>query len=89
MKLFSLLFLTLFLGKGCNSSTDPKIENAVIEYVANTRGFYQKISITHITLSVSKDRTATEKKVVTAISDSDWDELVLLFQKVNMDQMKD
>jgi hypothetical protein len=45
MKILSLLFLTLFLGKGCSDNQKQDINTAVIEYVAGSRGFYQKIII--------------------------------------------
>jgi hypothetical protein len=41
MKILSILFLTLFLGNGCDSAKAQDMENAIIEYTANTRGFYQ------------------------------------------------
>jgi hypothetical protein len=50
----------LFLGKGCDN-TDNKDINTVIEYVANTRGFYQKITIQKQMVTVSKDRSGKEK----------------------------
>ena len=45
MKIISLLFLTIFLGKGCNAEQKQDIETAVIEYTATTRGFFQKIIV--------------------------------------------
>ena len=89
MKILSLLFLTLFLGKGCNSNADQDINTAVIEYVANTRGFYQKISIEKKAVTVSKDRTGKEKVQSTKISDRDWKELIKLFEEVNLEELKD
>ena len=39
MKLLSLLFLTIFLGKGCDAEQKQDVESAIIEYTATTRGF--------------------------------------------------
>ncbi|WP_367772662.1 hypothetical protein AB3G33_03615 [Flavobacterium sp. WC2421] len=89
MKILSLLFLTLFLGKGCEGDKKQDIETAVIEYVANTRGFYQKITIEKQMVFISNDRSGKEKTEPTKISDADWKELIDLFQDVNLDEIKD
>ena len=89
MKILSLLFLTLILGKGCDNEAKQDIESAKIEYVANTRGFYQKIVIENKTVTISEDRNNKEKPQVTKISDADWKELIDLFQEVNLDEIKD
>ena len=61
MKLLSLLFLTVFLSKGCDTKKNQDLENTVIEYVANTRGFYKKIEVKNKIIIVSKDRKGEEK----------------------------
>ncbi|CAM3924975.1 hypothetical protein FLSI110296_03700 [Flavobacterium sinopsychrotolerans] len=87
MKILSLLFLTIFLGNGCDSAKAQDIETAVIEYTANTRGFYQKITVKNQMLTVSKDRDGNDKEVPTKISDADWKELVDCFKKVELDSL--
>lgn len=87
MKLFTIIFLSFFLGKSCESQTPNDLKTAVLEYTANTRGFYQKIIIQNQTVSVSKDRGNKEKLVVTKISDADWKELVGYFEKINLDSL--
>lgn len=87
MKILSLLFLTIFLGNGCDSAKAQDIETAVIEYTANTRGFYQKITVKNQMLTVSKDRDGNDKAVPTKISDADWKELVDCFKKVELDSL--
>ena len=87
MKIFSLLFLTIFLGKGCDSAKAQDIQAAVIEYTANTRGFYQKITVKDHMVTVSKDRNGTDKPAATKISDADWNELVNCFKKVKLDSL--
>jgi hypothetical protein len=42
MKILSILFLTLFLGNGCDSAKAQDMENAIIEYTANTEDFIKK-----------------------------------------------
>jgi hypothetical protein len=87
MKLFSLLFLTFFLGKGCDSDTKQNIETAVIEYVANTRGFYQKIVVQNQHYTVSKNRNGGEKLEEKKISDADWKKIISAFQEVDLEEL--
>jgi hypothetical protein len=87
MKLLSLLFLTLFLGKACSDHKKQDIEAAVIEYVANTRGFYQKITVQGQTVQISTDRTGKKKPVATKISDADWEEMVKSFKMIDLDSL--
>ncbi len=72
MKLFTMIFLSLFLGKSCGGQTKNDLKTAVLEYTANTRGFYQKITIQDQMVAVSKDRSGVKKGVATKISDADW-----------------
>src|SRR3970040_1050681 len=87
MKILSLLFLALFLGKGCPDHQQQDIDTAVIEYVANSRGFYKKITVEKQTVTVSSDRSGKEKTVPTKISDDDWNDLVNCFKKVELDSL--
>lgn len=87
MKILSLLFLTIFLGKGCEAQNKQDIKTAVIEYVANTRGFYQKITVKNQMVIISKDRSGNDKPVPTKISDADWKELVGYFKTVKLDSL--
>jgi hypothetical protein len=41
MKILSILFLS-FLGNGCDSAKAQDMENAIIEYTANTEDFIKK-----------------------------------------------
>jgi hypothetical protein len=87
MKLFTMIFLSLFLGKSCESQTKNDLKMAVLEYTANTRGFYQKITIQDQMVSISKDRSGNEKPVATKISDKDWRELVGYFDAIELDSL--
>ncbi|MGO4905467.1 hypothetical protein [Flavobacterium sp. W20_MBD1_R3] len=87
MKILALLFLTIFIGNGCSSARAQDIEAAVIEYTANTRGFYQKITVKNQVLTVSKDRDGNDKPTPTKISDTDWKELVNCFKKMELDSL--
>ena len=85
MKILSLLFLTIFLGKGCEAQKKQDLETTTIEYVANTRGFYKKIVVQNKTITVSKDRRGIDKPVSTKISDADWEKIVAEFQKIDLE----
>jgi hypothetical protein len=87
MKLFTMLFLSLFLSKSCEGQTKNDLKTAVLEYTANTRGFYQKITIQDQLVSISKDRSGTDKPVETKISDKDWKELIGYFETINLDSL--
>jgi hypothetical protein len=87
MKLFTMIFLSLFLGKSCEGQTKNDLETAVLEYTANTRGFYQKITIQNQMVTVSKDRSGNDNPVATKISDKDWKELVGYFETIELDSL--
>jgi len=88
MKVLSILFLTIFLGKGCDSETKQDLETAVIEYVANTRGFYQKITIQNNTVSVSRDRDGKDNPAAVKLSEADKKELLAGFQDIELEEMQ-
>lgn len=87
MKLFTIIFLSLFFNKSCEGQTKNDLKTAVLEYTANTRGFYQKITIHDQMVSISKDRSGADKPVETKISDKDWKELVGCFETINLDSL--
>lgn len=87
MKLFTLVFLSLFLTKSCEGQTKNDLKTAVLEYTATTRGFYEKITIQDQTVSVSKNRSDNVKPVAIKISDKDWKELVGCFETIDLDSL--
>lgn len=87
MKLFTMIFLSIFLGKSCEGQTKNDLKTAVLEYSANTRGFYQKITIQDQMVSVSKDRSGNEKPVSVKISEKDWKELVAYFETIELESL--
>lgn len=87
MKVFTLLVLTIFMAKGCSQEAKNDIANAKIVYTANTRGFYQKITIQNQEISVSRERDSSDKGVTSKISDADWKELVEYFEKIELDSL--
>lgn len=87
MKLFAVILFSVFLGKSCTCQTKNDLKTAVLEYTANTRGFYQKITIQNQMVSVSKDRSGNDNPVEIKISEKDWKELVGYFEAVNLDSL--
>ncbi|MBP6551264.1 MAG: hypothetical protein KA782_05795 [Flavobacterium sp.] len=87
MKLFTMIFLSLFLGKSCGGQTKNDLKTAVLEYTANTRGFYQKIQIYDQKVTISKDRSGNDLPEAMKISDKDWKELVAYFETINLDSL--
>lgn len=87
MKLFAVILFSVFLSKSCESQNKNDLKTAVLEYTANTRGFYQKITIQNQMVAVSKDRSGNDKPVAIKISDADWKELVGYFETINLDSL--
>jgi hypothetical protein len=87
MKLFTMILWSVFLSKSCESQNKNDLKTAVLEYTANTRGFYQRITIQDQMVAVSKDRSGNEKPVAIKISDADWKELVGYFETINLDSL--
>jgi len=87
MKLFTMILLSIFLGKGCSGQQKSDLINTKIVYTANSRGFYQKISIQNQQISVSNNRREEGPGVIIKISDDDWKSLVDLFSKINLEKV--
>ena len=87
MKIVAIILLSFFLGKSCCGQNKNELKTASIEYTANTRGFYKKISIQNQMVSVSKNRNEVEMPAGIKISDSDWKELVTYFEAIKLDDL--
>ena len=93
MKTSTLIALIIFVCMGCKSSKNPNVsvsqnyESLVIEYVANTRGFYQKTLIKHQPVSVTNDRSGIEKPSIQNISFEDWNFLVSELNKLDLEAL--
>lgn len=85
MKIVTLLFLTLMLGKNCQSQNNIDLSTAKIEYTANSRGLYNKTVIENKTVSFSKTRNG--KPISNALTDAQWNTLIKEFQKVNLEEI--
>lgn len=87
MKTLALLFFSLLVTKGCSSQDKKDLEKAQITYIANTRGFFQKIIITNHKAFISKDRNGKDTPIEIAINDKDWNELVQYFNSIDLNQL--
>jgi ABC-type uncharacterized transport system ATPase subunit len=87
MKAITMILLTLFMAKGCSQEAKNDLAKAEIVYTANTRGFYQKITIQNQMVYISKDRNAKGKGESKKLSDKDWKELVGYFQTIQLDSI--
>ncbi|PKB16793.1 hypothetical protein [Flavobacterium sp. 5] len=85
MKILSLLFLTLVLGKNCQSQNNPDLITAKIEYTVNSRGLYNNIVVENKTVSVTKIRDG--KPVSSSLTDEQWNALITEFQKVDLEEI--
>jgi hypothetical protein len=85
MKIISLLFLTLFLGKNCQSQNNVDLETAKLEYTANSRGLYNNTVVENKTVSVTNARDG--KPVSNSLTDAQWNTLIKEFQKVNLEEI--
>ncbi|MCG9792078.1 hypothetical protein [Flavobacterium algicola] len=88
MKTLAILLFSLFMTKGCQNTTKNEIEAGIIEYVANSRGYYQKIKIENKTASFTKERSGKEIPKTVTLSDEDWKELLVLFQEINLEELE-
>ena len=87
MKIIAVLFLITFLGKSCDADKKQELENTIIEYTANTRGYYYKITIQNQMVTVSKDRKGNDNPVAEKLSDSDWNEIITDFKSINLEEI--
>jgi len=86
MKILSLIFLTIFLGKGCAQATNKDVESAVIVYEASSKGHYTKVEVQNHMVSVSGQGVEGGMKAK-KISDADWNYLIEEFKKVDLKNM--
>jgi len=87
MKFLSLILLTLMLGKGCDSQQEQDLADAVVEYSANTRGYYYKLTIQNKQVLISQDRDGKQKPEARTISDADWTALLAEFSKTDLEKL--
>ncbi|WP_306354258.1 hypothetical protein [Flavobacterium sp. '19STA2R22 D10 B1'] len=88
MKTISLLFLVVFLGKGCNSDLKKEKDSISIEYEAASRGSYYKVLAkqdTIITINDRKMKNVEKNKLSTA----EWNSIVKLLEEVDLSKLNE
>lgn len=88
MKLFTTILLSVFLSKSCEGQIKNDLKTAVVEYTANTRGFYQKITVQDQQIAVSTDRSGHILPQAMKISEKDCKELIGYFENLNLDSLE-
>lgn len=79
----------VIMGKSCGNDSTQDMKSAVVEYTANTRGYFLKVTVKDEKLFVSKDRTKGSTPTEMKISDADKKELFAAFQELNLDEIPD
>ncbi|MGC4040869.1 MAG: hypothetical protein QM710_08855 [Flavobacterium sp.] len=87
MKTLTVILLTLLMSKGCSNQAQSDLQNSVVQYTANTRGYHLKIIVVNQKASISQGRGTNNPTVEVAIPDADWKELVAEFQKINLEEI--
>ncbi len=75
------------MSKECNNKTNSSEinqlqENITFEYTALSRGLYNRVVITHSTISIQKKRGS--EAVTKACSGEDWAELMILLNAIDL-----
>lgn len=94
LSILSFLFMTL-MSCNCQKKTvdqiviaDKYTQNPMeLIYTANTRGFFQQITIKNQEFFVSNDRDSKQKGTAVKISDADWKELSGYMNSLKLDQL--
>ncbi|WP_438967236.1 hypothetical protein [Flavobacterium sp.] len=84
MKVLITFFLGLFLMKGC--SQYKELEQIKIEYIANTRGFHQTVTIENKQFLVKNERDGKFNEI--KLKESQWKSLAELYSKINIESFE-
>ena len=88
MKIAAIMMVIMLFGKGCKDDVQKDMNSAIIEYTANTRGFYGNVVIQNQTVLISRDRNI-KGDIATAVklSDGELKELIAAFQEINLEEI--
>jgi hypothetical protein len=87
MKILSLILLTLFMSKSCSNQTQNDLANSVVQYNADSRGYHLKVIVVNKKATIWQGRGTDNASQEVAISDTDWNQLVAEFQKINLEEI--
>ena len=85
MKIVTMIFLTLFLAKGCDRQLSDEMKKSTIEYQAISRGFYLNINIQDERLKMTRQRDGETKEY--ELSNQDWIDLANLYKKIQLEKL--
>lgn len=85
MKVIAMIFLTLFLVKGCDAELNKEMKKTNIEYEATSRGFYLNINIQDEKLLITRKRDGETKQY--ELTNQDWKDLANLYKKVDLNKL--
>lgn len=100
MKKVIVLLVLVFSIMGCNcqkNTAETTTANKVLpnqqstgrwEYEANTRGFFQHITVENRRVVISSDRNDPSNGETLRISEEDWNQLTGLFQKTDLEALE-
>lgn len=79
---FLIVFLSLFLAKGCDKELSQEMKAAQIEYSAVSRGYYLNISVADEKMNITRKRDDLGKNY--NLTEKDWKELADLYKFVKL-----
>src|SRR6478609_1682806 len=85
MKIIAVIFLTLLLGKNCQSQNNSDLDTAKVEYTANSRGLYKNTIVENKTVSYTNTRDG--KPILSSLTNGQWNALITEFQKVDLEEI--
>lgn len=85
MKVIAIIFLTLFLTKGCEEQSNTDLSTAIIEYTANSRGFYNKTVVENKTVSFTDTRDGNP--VTSTLTEEQCNVLLTDFKKLDLGEI--
>jgi len=89
MKSIAIMLLLVIFGKSCGDEAKQDMKSAVIEYTANTRGYFLQIMLKDQKLLVRKDRSKDATATAVKMSEADQNELVEAFRELNLEEIPD
>ena len=85
MKVFTMIFLSFFLSKSCDTQLNYEMKNTSIEYQALSRGYFLNIIIKDEKLSIIDKRDGKPRDY--NMTKKDWKELTDLYKAVQIEKI--
>ena len=85
MKVLTMIFLSFFLSRSCDSQLNNEMKNTAIDYQALSRGYFLNITIQDDKLSIIDKRDAKPREY--KLTKNDWKELANLYKFVKVEKL--